>query len=137
LNEVKGPCLIMAGAGMCTGGRILHHFRHNLARPSTTVMFVGYQGQGSLGRLLVDGKKTVTIFGEKIPVRASVHTFGGLSGHAGQNDLMHWLEPLAASRPRVFLSHGEERGRRTLGKLIQDRYQLRIDYPSLRETIEL
>jgi metallo-beta-lactamase family protein len=68
LNDVKGPCLIMAGAGMCTGGRILHHFRHNLARPGTTVLFVGYQGHGSLGRMIVDGKKAVTIFGEKIQV---------------------------------------------------------------------
>src|SRR5262249_23099999 len=70
LNDVPSPCLIMAGAGMCTGGRILHHFRHNLSRPQTTVLIVGYQGHGSLGRMLVDRKETVTIFGEKIPVRA-------------------------------------------------------------------
>lgn len=135
LNDVKGPCLIMAGAGMCTGGRILHHFRHNLSRPGTTVIFVGYQGYGSLGRMIVDGKKSVTIFGEKIPVRASVHTFGGLSGHAGQTDLMRWLGSFAASGPRVFLTHGEERGRKPLGKLIEERHKLRVDYPDLHETI--
>jgi metallo-beta-lactamase family protein len=137
LNDVKGPCMIMAGAGMCTGGRILHHFRHNLARPETKVLFVGYQGHGSLGRMIVDGKKTVTIFGEKIPVRASVHTFGGLSGHAGQSDLLHWLDSFAASHPRVFLTHGEDRGRKPLGKIIKDRYKLQVDYPELRETIEI
>jgi metallo-beta-lactamase family protein len=137
LNEVKGPCLIMAGAGMCTGGRILHHFRHNLARPQTTVLFVGYQGHGSLGRMIVDGKPVVTIFGEKIPVRASVHTFGGLSGHAGQTDLLRWLESFAASRPRVFLTHGEERGRQPLGKLIKERCKLRVDYPRMNETITI
>jgi metallo-beta-lactamase family protein len=137
LNNVNGPCMIMAGAGMCTGGRILHHFRHNLARPGTTVLFVGYQGHGSLGRMIVDGKKTVTIFGEKIPVRASVHTFGGLSGHAGQSDLLRWLGSSAASGPRVFLTHGEERGRKPLGKLIEERHKLRVDYPGLYETIEL
>jgi metallo-beta-lactamase family protein len=137
LNDVQGPCLIMAGAGMCTGGRILHHFRHNLARPGTTVLFVGYQGHGSLGRMIVDGKPTVTIFGEKIPVRASVHTFGGLSGHAGQTDLLRWLDSFAASGPRVFLTHGEERGRKPLGKLIKDRHQLRVDYPGLNDTIEI
>jgi metallo-beta-lactamase family protein len=137
LNDVKGPCLIMAGAGMCTGGRILHHFRHNLARPGTTVLFVGYQGHGSLGRMIVDGKPTVTIFGEKIPVRASVHTFGGLSGHAGQTDLLRWLGSFAASGPRVFLTHGEERGRKPLGQLIQERHNLRVDYPGLNETIEI
>jgi metallo-beta-lactamase family protein len=137
LNDVKGPCMIMAGAGMCTGGRILHHFRHNLSRHGTTVLIVGYQGHGSLGRMLVDRKPTVTIFGEKIPVRASVHTFGGLSGHAGQTDLLRWFDSLAASRPRVFLTHGEERGRQPLGKIIQERYNLQVDYPSLRETIEI
>jgi metallo-beta-lactamase family protein len=137
LNDVKGPCLIMAGAGMCTGGRILHHFRHNLARPGTTVLFVGYQGHGSLGRMIVDGKPTVTIFGEKIPVRASVHTFGGLSGHAGQTDLLRWLGSFAGSGPRVFLTHGEERGRKPLGELIKERHQLRVDYPGLHEAIEI
>jgi metallo-beta-lactamase family protein len=137
LNDVKGPCLIMAGAGMCNGGRILHHFRHNLAHRGTTVLFVGYQGHGSLGRMIVDGKKSVTIFGEKIPVRASVHTFGGLSGHAGQTDLLRWLESMASSKPRVFLTHGEERGRQPLGKLIQERLQLQVDFPALHQTIEI
>jgi metallo-beta-lactamase family protein len=137
LNETQGACLIMAGAGMCTGGRILHHLRHNLARRGTTVIFVGYQGHGSLGRMLVDGKKVVSIFGEKIPVRASIHTMGGLSGHAGQSDLLRWLGSFADSRPRVFLTHGEERGRKPLGKLIKDRYKLQVDYPSMRETIEI
>jgi metallo-beta-lactamase family protein len=137
LNDINGPCMIMAGAGMCTGGRILHHLRHNLANPATQVIFVGYQGHGSLGRMIVDGKPFVTIFGEKIPVRASVHTFGGLSGHAGQSDLMRWLGTLASSAPRVFLTHGEERGRKPLGKLIKDRYRLRVDYPGLGEMIEM
>jgi metallo-beta-lactamase family protein len=137
LNDVMGPCMIMAGAGMCTGGRILHHFRHNLSRPETTVLIVGYQTQGSLGRVLVDRKETVTIFGEKIPVRASVHTFGGLSGHAGQSDLLRWVESFAASRPRIFVTHGEERARQPLGKMIEDRWKLRVDYPRLKETIEI
>jgi metallo-beta-lactamase family protein len=137
LNDVAGPCMIMAGAGMCTGGRILHHFRHNLARRGTTVLFVGYQGHGSLGRMIVDGKPVVTIFGEKIPVRASVHTLGGLSGHAGQTDLLRWLECVAASRPRVFLTHGEERARKPLGKIIKERFKLRVDCPGLGETIEI
>jgi metallo-beta-lactamase family protein len=137
LNHQPGPCLIMAGAGMCTGGRILHHFRHNLSHTGTTVIIVGYQGHGSLGRMLVDGKKTVTIFGEKIPVRTSVHTFGGLSGHACQSDLLRWFDSLATSRPRVFLTHGEEKGRKPLGKLIEERYKLPVGYPRLRETIEI
>jgi metallo-beta-lactamase family protein len=137
LNDLKGPCLIMAGAGMCTGGRILHHFRYNLAKPSTTVLIVGYQGHGSLGRMLVDGKKTVNIFGERIPVRASVHTFGGLSGHAGQSDLVRWAASLAPSKPHVFLTHGEARGREPLGRILEERYQLKVDLPAMFETIEI
>jgi metallo-beta-lactamase family protein len=135
LNSVKGTCMIMAGAGMCTGGRILHHLRHNLARPNTKILFVGFQGQGSLGRMIVDGRPTVTIFGEKIPVRASVHTFGGLSGHAGQTDLVRWIECMAPGRPRVFLTHGEEKGRKPLGKIIKDRLKLPVAYPGLGESI--
>jgi metallo-beta-lactamase family protein len=137
LNQVKGPCMIMAGAGMCTGGRILHHFRHNLSRPDTTVLFVGYQGHGSLGRMIVDGKPVVTIFGEKIPVRSSVHTFGGLSGHAGQSDLLRWFDSFAASRPRVFLTHGEDRARNPLGRIIEERYGLPVSYPRLGELITI
>jgi len=135
LNDVEGPCLIMAGAGMCNGGRILHHFRHNLSRSNTTVLIVGYQSHGSLGRMLVDGKRVVSIYGEKIPVRAFVHTFGGLSGHAGQTDLLHWFDTLAPSRPRVILTHGEDRGRKPLGRLIRERYGIKVEYPGLGEII--
>jgi metallo-beta-lactamase family protein len=137
LNDIKGPCLILAGAGMCTGGRILHHFRHNLGRPGTTVLICGYQGYGSLGRLLVDGKKVVTVLGEKIPVRAAVHTFGGLSGHAGQTDLLKWFASVAPSRPRVILTHGEERAQLPLAQLIKERHKLRVERPALGETIEV
>jgi metallo-beta-lactamase family protein len=122
---------------MCTGGRILHHFRYNLAKPSTTVLIVGYQGHGSLGRMLVDGKKSVRIMGESIPVRASVHTFGGLSGHAGQSDLIRWMGSLAASKPHVFLTHGEARGRDPLKRIIEERYKIQVDCPDMLETIEI
>jgi metallo-beta-lactamase family protein len=137
LNSVDGPCLIMAGSGMCNGGRILHHLRHNLSNPNTSVLFVGYQSPGSLGRMLVDGSKTVRIFGEQIPVRASVHTLGGFSAHAGQTDLLHWFETLAPSRPRVFLTHGEDRARKALGAIIQQRYQLDVEYPDLGQVVEV
>jgi metallo-beta-lactamase family protein len=136
LNAVPGPCMILAGAGMCTGGRILHHFRHNLARPSTAVIMVGYQGRGSLGRMLVDRKPAVTIFGEKIPVRASVHTFGGLSGHAGQGDLVRWFDSVAPSRPRVVLTHGEDRARAALRRIIEDRHKLPVECPGLGDVIQ-
>jgi metallo-beta-lactamase family protein len=137
LNDKEGPMLIIAGAGMCNGGRILHHLRNNLANPTTTVMIVGFQSHGSLGRMLVDSKPTVKIMGETIPVRASVHTFGGLSGHAGQKDLMNWFDTLAPSRPRVILTHGEDRARKPLGRLIQERHGIKVEYPNVGEVITI
>jgi metallo-beta-lactamase family protein len=137
LNSVEGPCLIMAGSGMCNGGRILHHLRHNLSNPTTHVLIVGYQSPGSLGRMLVEGNKTVRIFGEQIPVRASVHTLGGFSAHAGQTDLLHWFNTLAPARPRVLLTHGEDRARKALGQIIQERYQLNTEYPNLGDVTEV
>lgn len=137
LNQVRGPCLIMAGSGMCTGGRIMHHLRYNLPLAQTTVLIVGFQSRGSLGRALVDGKKIVTIQGQKIPVRASIQTMGGLSGHAGQSDLMQWFGSLAASRPRVILTHGEDNARNALRGMIADRYQLKAECPRLGAVLGL
>lgn len=137
LNDVKGPCMIMAGSGMCTGGRILHHLRHNLYRPETAVLIVGYQSPGTLGRQLVDGAKSVVIHGESVVVRASIHTMGGFSAHAGQDDLLHWFAVVAPSRPRVIITHGEDRARKALSDLIRSRYGLRPERPNLGDVIEL
>ncbi len=137
LNKVDGPCLILAGAGMCNGGRILHHFRANLWREKTRVLMVGYQGQESLGRRLVEGAKSVSIYGEKVPVRATVHTLNGFSAHAGQSDLLKWFCPLAMSRPRVLITHGEDTPRRTLDAVIQQRFNLSPELPSQGDTIDI
>ena len=137
INDVQGACLVMAGAGMCNGGRILHHLRANLWKPSTHVLVVGYQAQGSLGRRLVDGEKEVKIFGERIAVKATIHTLGGFSAHAGQTDLMRWFDVIAPSKPRVALPHGEDDQRAALARLIQQRYQLPSNLPKLGEIIEL
>jgi metallo-beta-lactamase family protein len=137
LNDVPGPCMIIAGSGMCTAGRILHHFKQNLWRDGTVVIIVGFQSEGSLGRLLVEGAKSVSIFGEEIAVRARVHSLGGFSAHAGQTDLMNWFAPLARSKPRVFLTHGEAKGREPLARLIRERHGLTAAEPVLGETVDL
>ena len=137
LNTLPGPCLIMAGSGMCNGGRILHHLKENLWRPEACVLIVGYQGEGSLGRRLVDGEKVVSIFGEKIAVKADIHTLNGFSAHAGQSELLQWLSHLAPVRPRVFLTHGEARGREPLAKLIQEKFSLRCELPMLGNSVTL
>jgi metallo-beta-lactamase family protein len=129
LNHVKGPCLIMAGAGMCTGGRIMHHLKHGLWKPGTVVMIVGYQVTGSLGRQLVDGAKSVRIYGEQIAVKAQIKTLNGFSAHAGQTELMKWLAHLTPGKPKVVLTHGEARGREPLAELIQRRHRIKASLP--------
>jgi metallo-beta-lactamase family protein len=136
LNDLPGPCMILAGSGMCTGGRILHHFKQNLWRKETAVVIVGYQGEGTLGRQLIEGAKHVTIFGEKIAVKARIHTLGGFSAHAGQTDLLQWFDHLAGCRPHVVLVHGEAKGRDALGALIEQRYGLPVAKPNLGDTLK-
>jgi metallo-beta-lactamase family protein len=137
LNNVKGPCMIMAGSGMCTGGRIMHHLRHNLYRPETAVLIVGFQSPGTLGRQLVDGAKSVSILGERVVVRASVHTMGGFSAHADQNGLLDWFGTVAPSKPRLIITHGENRARKALSELIRLRHGLRAECPNLGDALEV
>lgn len=137
LNDEKGPCLIMAGSGMCNGGRILHHLKQNLWREETSVLIVGYQGEGSLGRRLVDRDKVVSIFGEKIAVKASVHTLNGFSAHAGQTELLKWVGQLTHCKPRIFLTHGEAKGREPLAQKIKERFGLNSELPELNHVANL
>jgi metallo-beta-lactamase family protein len=137
INAIPGPCLVMAGSGMCTAGRILHHLRHNLWNPEAHVIIAGYQGDGTLGRQLVDGAKRVMIFGEPVAVKAQIHTLGGFSAHAGQTDLLAWFSALAPVRPRVILTHGENPQRTILAKLIAERHGLTPTLPAIGETIDL
>ena len=137
INDQPGPCLVMAGAGMCNAGRILHHLKANLWKPDTHVLIVGYQGEGSLGRRLVNGEKVVRIHGEKIAVKARVHTLGGFSAHAGQTDLLTWFCAIAPCKPRVILVHGEDGPREALAQKIQQRFKLKSTLPGMGETIEL
>lgn len=137
LNEISGPCMIIAGSGMCNAGRILHHLKHNLWKPQTTVMMVGYQGEGSLGRKLLNGDSKVRIYGEEVVVKAKIASMGGLSAHADQSGLMKWFDSLAVSKPHLVLSHGEDKGRKPLAKLIKKRYDIEAILPEYAETIKL
>ena len=105
INNVEGGAIIVAGSGMMTGGRIRHHLKHNLWRKEASLVIVGYQAEGTLGRLLIDGVPRVKLFGEEIIVNASIHTIGGFSAHADQDDLLRWLKP--TKNARVYMVHGE------------------------------
>jgi len=108
LNRIRSGAIIIAASGMCDAGRIRHHLRHNLGRAECSVVFVGFQAQGTLGRRLVDGARRVMLFGEDITVRASVHTLGGYSAHADLPALMAWTGALRRPPDRTFVVHGEE-----------------------------
>ncbi len=137
LNDAKGSMVIIAANGMCTGGRIMHHLRHHLPDPNAQVVIVGYQGQTSLGRRLVDGAKYVSIFGSDVAVRAKVHSLGGFSAHAGQSGLVSWAAPFQSSKPRMFLTHGDDMPRNTLRKQLQSRLGLDAAMPKYGEEVEL
>ncbi len=137
INDFEGTCMVISASGMCNGGRILHHLRHNLWRPETSVILVGYQAHGSLGRELVDGAKEVTIFGDRIPVRAEIHTLGGFSAHAGQKDLLRWFEVVAGAKPRVALTHGEQRQRNALASVIRGYHRINAELPMQGDAVVL
>lgn len=137
LNDVEGACLILAGAGMCNGGRILHHLKRDLPHAQTTVLFCGFQSHGSLGRKLLDGHRKVNIHGRPVEVNASIRAMGGLSGHADQKDLLEWFSEIAGSKPRVVLTHGEDDARHTLAGLIHKQHRIRAEIPARNETITL
>ena len=107
INQINGGAVIMAGSGMCTGGRVRHHLKRNLAREHSSIVFVGYAARGTLARQIVDGAKSVNIFGEGYAVRAQIYTIGGFSAHAGQNELLAW-HAATGTPQRTFLVHGEK-----------------------------
>lgn len=117
INGMAGPCVVLAGNGMMSGGRILHHLRHNLPHPSTHVVIVGYQPEGSIGRRLIQGTDSLRMFGQDIPVKAKTHTLGGFSAHAGQTDLLRWSK--AVGPAKLVLVHGEDKPRKALAEKLQ------------------
>ena len=120
LNEDHTPKVIISASGMCDAGRIRHHLKHNLWRPECTVVFVGYQGEGTLGRTLLEGVKSVKLFGEEIAVHAQIVNFQGLSSHADRNHLLSWIQAIQAPKPQhVFVVHGDREVAPFFAKTIQ------------------
>lgn len=137
IAEVKGPKVVIAGAGMSNGGRILHHEKAYLPDPRSTILFVGYQAAGSLGRAIFDGAKWVKIFGEDVPVNCRVKAIGGYSAHADQNQLINWLKPMRFSVSKVFVVQGEEAEANALAQRARDELAVDAVVPEPGETAEL
>jgi metallo-beta-lactamase family protein len=136
INRLEAGAIVVAGSGMCNGGRILHHLKHNLWRPECHVVMIGYQAEGTLGRRLVDGAPRVRLWQETVLVKARIHTVGGLSAHAGQSGLLNWYGAFAA-RPPVWLVHGEQRARVALAKRLQDTSGVDAHIPRIGDAIDL
>jgi metallo-beta-lactamase family protein len=132
INKVSGGAVIMAGSGMATGGRVRHHLKHNLWRTDAGIVLVGFAAQGTLARAIVDGAKSVRIFGEEIPVRAKVYTIGGFSAHAGQQELIAWQR--ASRAERTYLVHGDEKVMRTFAPMLENTEAV---MPAMNEAFEL
>jgi len=137
LNMVKGRTIIISASGMCEAGRIKHHLKHNLWRPESTVLFVGYQAEGTLGRKIMDGEKLVTIHGEQINVKADIRHIEAYSSHADQAGLMGWLSKFDGTPQKVFLVHGEGNAQQVLADLIQTKLQLPVIIPQWLDEYQL
>jgi metallo-beta-lactamase family protein len=128
INAIRSGAVIVAASGMCEAGRVRHHLRHNLPRESTAVVFTGFQANGTLGRALVDGARSVRLFREDVPVRASIHTIGGLSAHADQGALLGWLGAFRRKPARTFVVHGERGVAEGFAALVGER----LGFPAVR-----
>ncbi len=137
LNESRGPAIILASSGMCTGGRIKHHLKFNLGSPESTILFVGYQAEGTLGRQLLDGAREVRIHGRMIKVHARKEQIFGLSAHADRDDLLRWLGGFHQAPSRLFLTHGEESVSLSFADSVRAELEWSVDVPEYGQTFEL
>lgn len=132
LNHIKGTIMIIAGAGMCNGGRIKHHLVNNISRPESTILFVGYQATGTLGRQILDGAQRVRILGQEYPVRARITHVHGLSDHADRDDLLKWLAALTRPPKQVFVTHGEPRTAEEFARFLKDKTGWKVSVPDYK-----
>ena len=131
INFIEKPKVIISASGMCDAGRIRHHLKHNLWRPECTILFVGYQAAGTLGRRLLEGEKNVKLFGEPIEVHARIESLHGVSGHADMNGLLRWIGAFHSPISRVFVVHGEDEVTEEFARTITEKfgYQTWAPYP--------
>jgi len=137
INNVRGPAVVISASGMADAGRIKHHLRHNLWREGASVVFVGFQAQGTTGRKIVDGAKKVRIFNEEIAVNAKIFTINGFSAHAGQSQILDWLGHFKTKGLQVFLIHGEYGAQQELAGLIRSRFGFSVAIPDYLEEMTI
>ena len=137
INHIHGSAIIIAGSGMCTGGRIKHHLVNNISRPETTLLFVGYQAQGTLGRVLLERPDEVRIFGQMHPVEARIEKLNGFSAHADRDELYRWLSSIKTPPRRVFITHGEAEAASSFQKFLHEKTGWNTHVAEYKETVIL
>lgn len=137
LNKSNYPKVIISSSGMATAGRVRHHLKHNLWDPKNSLVFVGYQAEGTLGRILLDGAKKVKLLGEEIDVQLEIYDLEGFSGHADQRTLLDWLDQFKRKPKKVFLVHGEEGPAGTLSQLIEEKFNIETIIPNIGDKINI
>jgi metallo-beta-lactamase family protein len=137
LNELRGPRVIISASGMLTGGRVLHHLRRLAPHPENLILLAGYQAEGTRGRALLEGKKTIKVHGRHIAVRARVETIDGLSGHADREGLATWVASAPRPPRQAFVVHGEPDSARSFARLLNNRFGIKTKIPSLGEEFDL
>jgi metallo-beta-lactamase family protein len=136
INGIESGAIIIAGSGMLSGGRIHHHLKNNIWKPGCHLVIAGYQAVGTLGRRIVDGVDEIRLWGDTYPVRAEVHTIGGLSAHADQDDLVDWYSSFEG-RPPVYLVHGEERAQSALAATLRTQLGAEVNIPELGAKVQV
>jgi metallo-beta-lactamase family protein len=137
INELREPHIIISANGMCTGGRVLHHLVHNIERKNCTLLFVGYQAEGTEGRRLLDGAKTIKIMDKQFDVRARIASLDAFSAHAGRSEILNWLSAFKKFPSKVFLNHGEPNATEALAQGIRNEFGARVVIPKIMESYQL
>ena len=137
INNLKGPFILLTSSGMATGGRVLHHLRQRLPDPKTTVLFVGFQAQGTRGQTLQQGARELKMFGQMVPVRAKIKTIDGFSAHADQAEILRWLQGFERPPKRTYVVHGEPKAAETLAEMMRARFKWNVEIPKHGEKVAL
>jgi metallo-beta-lactamase family protein len=137
LNDLPGPYMIVSASGMCEGGRVLHHLKNNIGDSRNTILLTGYQAEHTLGKKIEEQREEVPIFGELMPLRAEVQKLDALSGHADREELLAWMQPIAAGLKKVFLVHGEPDQQMPFAAAIRERYRIEVVVPERSQSFDL
>ena len=137
INNIRGTSIVIAGSGMCTGGRIKHHIVNNITNPNSTLLFVGYQAIGTLGRIILDGVKEIRLFGKNFPMKMKVRRIEGFSAHAGKHELFDWVTNIKKAPRRVFITHGEEKAAEHFAKFVNESTGWDTFVPEYKDTVVL